>query len=196
MQLVAKPLAGAFVRLEPIGARHMAGLRAAADDASLWDWMPLKLSGDEFEDGWSKLAPEFERPDRITFVVLWAASGEVAGSTSFLAIDPRNRRAEIGWTWYAARFHGSAVNPECKKLMLGHAFACGAERVEFKTDAENARSRAALKKLGAVEEGALRRHMIRPDGTFRDSVYYSILKEEWPSARAGLDRRLDAFEAA
>ena len=191
MNLEIRTLIGDFIRLEPLAARHLDGLRQAADDAAIWAWMPVALDGENFAPALAAAARE--QSDRITFAVIRQGTEEIVGSSSYMAIEAHHRRAEIGFTWYAPRHQGSAVNPECKKLMLGHAFECGAERVEFKTDACNAPSRAALAKLGAREEGVFRRHMIRPDGSFRDSVYFSILREEWPQMRAGLERRLAAF---
>lgn len=114
------------------------------------------------------------------------------GSTRFANADPGNRRVEIGWTWLGRAFQRTALNTEAKLLMLGHAFdQLGCLRVELKTDALNARSRAAIRRLGAVEEGTLRRHMITSTGRVRDTVYYSVLREEWPAVRAGLAARLE-----
>jgi RimJ/RimL family protein N-acetyltransferase len=106
-------------------------------------------------------------------------------------IDAMHRRCEIGYTWYIPEVWGTSVNPEAKFLLLTHCFETwGAARVQFKTDHENLRSQAAIAKLGAVKEGVLRAHMIRPDGTQRDSVIYSITREEWPGVKAGLKARL------
>src|SRR6185369_15773547 len=107
---------------------------------------------------------------------------------------PAHAKLEIGGTWYAAEAQGGFVNPEAKYLLLENAFACRYNRVEFKTDSKNARSRAALTKLGAKEEGVLRGHMWVPQGYFRDSVYFSILASEWPAVKAALQRRLAAFD--
>jgi RimJ/RimL family protein N-acetyltransferase len=119
--------------------------------------------------------------------------GWLVGSSSYLNIVPADARLEIGFTWYTAEARGGAVNPEAKYLLLENAFAVHYNRVEFKTDARNARSRAALVKLGAKEEGVLRGHMWMPKGYFRDSVYFSILASEWPEVRAGLQTRLNAL---
>ena len=128
----------------------------------------------------------------VTFAVRRLCDETIVGSTSYLNIAPADARLEIGFTWYAAGARGGAVNPEAKYLLLAHAFAAGFNRVEFKTDARNARSRAALLKLGATEEGTLRRHMWMPQGYFRDSVYFSILAGEWPAIRDRLEARLAA----
>jgi RimJ/RimL family protein N-acetyltransferase len=115
----------------------------------------------------------------------------VVGSTRFCAIAPEHRRVEIGWTFVAAPWQRSAVNTEAKLLMLRHAFETwGCRRVEFKTNALNARSRAALLRLGATEEGTFRSHMVQPDGSRRDTVYFAIIDHDWPAVRARLETRL------
>ena len=129
----------------------------------------------------------------ITFVVRRLADDAIIGSTSYIAIAPADAKVEIGFTWYIAGARGGPVNPEAKYLLLGNAFGANYNRVEFKTDAKNARSRAALLKLGAKEEGTLRGHMWMPQGYFRDSVYYSILASEWPGVRKNLESRLAGF---
>jgi RimJ/RimL family protein N-acetyltransferase len=131
------------------------------------------------------------RGDMLVFVTRDAASGAVAGSTSYLAITPAHRRLEIGATWLLPPYHGVGHNVEAKYLQLGHAFdVLGAVRVELKTDSRNARSRAAILALGATEEGTLRRHTTNPDGYVRDSVYFSVIREEWPEVKARLEARL------
>jgi RimJ/RimL family protein N-acetyltransferase len=136
---------------------------------------------------------EIEMGRQLTFVVRRLKDGEIVGSTSYVAIAADQARVEIGATWYVAAARGTAVNPEAKYLLLENAFASGYNRVEFKTDSKNARSRAALTKLGAKEEGTLRGHMWMPQGYFRDSVYFSILASEWPEVKAALEKRLAAF---
>jgi RimJ/RimL family protein N-acetyltransferase len=128
------------------------------------------------------------------FAVVLRASDRVVGTTSYLDVQPAHRGIEIGATWYAPDVRGSAVNPEAKLLLLRHAFEdWSAIRVCLKTDANNLQSQAAIRKLGAQYEGTLRQHMIRPDGTYRDSAYFSIVDKEWPEARERLERRVDAF---
>lgn len=119
------------------------------------------------------------------------AAGTVVGTTSLGDLDVTNERAHLGWTMYGSRWWGTAVNPECKLLLLGHAFDCGFGRVQLQTDAVNMRSQAAISRLGATREGVLRRHTRREDGTYRDTVVFSILADEWPQVRAGLERRLE-----
>jgi RimJ/RimL family protein N-acetyltransferase len=145
------------------------------------------------------MVEENEAGRLMTFVVRRLADGAVVGSSSYLNIVPADGRVEIGFTWYTADVRGGAVNPEAKYLLLENAFAARYNRVEFKTDARNARSRAALLKLGAKEEGTLRSHiwmpptLLREEGYFRDSVYFSILASEWPHVRSGLQKRLAAL---
>ncbi len=186
-------LAGRFVALEPLEPRHHIELIRIADaDPAIWTYIPLDLSKG-FASRLSFFVEEMAKGTQITYAVRRLADGILVGSTSYLAITPRDAKLEIGATWYAAHAQGSAVNPECKYLLLENAFRAGYNRVEFKTDSKNARSRAALKKLGAVEEGTLRGHMWMPQGYFRDSVYFSILAAEWPAIRAALENRLAAF---
>ena len=127
-----------------------------------------------------------DAPDQMPFVAL--VDGEYAGSTRYLEMRPAHRRLEIGSTWLAPQFMRTPANRSFKRLLLGHAFeASGSARVEIKTDILNTRSQTAIERLGAVREGVLRQHMVRPDGSLRDSVLYSILDSEWPAVRARLE---------
>lgn len=136
------------------------------------------------------------QPADLTFTVVWKASGEVVGSSSFLAHSESNKRAEIGWTWYARKFWAGPVNPSCKRLMLAHAFdALALNRVELKLSALNDRSWAAVERLGARYEGGHRAHMVMPDATLRDTAWFSVLRTEWPAVRDRLDARLAGFVA-
>jgi len=190
--LGSKDLTGRFVRLEPLEERHHAELIAAAADPSIWTYMPLDMS-----NGFAAHLPwfvqEMAKGTQMTFAVRRLSDSAIVGSTSYLAITPHDAKVEIGATWYVAGAQATAVNPEAKYLLLENAFAAGYNRVELKTDSKNARSRAALKKLGATEEGILRAHMWMPQGYFRDSVYFSILAAEWPRVKVALERRLAAF---
>jgi RimJ/RimL family protein N-acetyltransferase len=133
-----------------------------------------------------------ERGTELPFATVERASGRVVGGTRFLNIDAANRRVEIGWTWIAPPWQRTALNTEAKLLMLRHAFeVMGCIRVELKTDAQNAKSRAAIARLGAKEEGTLRRHAITTRGRIRDTVYYSIIDDEWPAVAARLAQRLE-----
>lgn len=195
-QLTIQPLCGRYVRLEPLETHHRGELMELAQDPALWTYVPFDAAtgyGGKFD----ALLADMARGRQVGYAVRrLSASGEGAlvGSTSFMAIAPEHARLEIGAIWYAAPARGTMVNPETMLLMIDHALACGFNRIEFKADALNARSRGALKKLGATEEGILRQHMWLPQGRFRDSVYYAILAEEWPQIRARLVLRLKAFE--
>jgi RimJ/RimL family protein N-acetyltransferase len=178
------PLAGSIVRIEPLEERHRDGLREAAAEAPQTfrytglGWTPFDSWLDE------TLAADGEVP----FAVI--ADGREVGSTRFLAIAPEHRRAEIGWTWLRRSVWGTGVNVETKLLLLEHAFErCGLQRVEFKTDARNLRSRGALLALGAQFEGISRKHMTLPDGT-RDSAWYAIVDDDWPEVKRRLISRL------
>jgi len=184
-----RTLTGRFIALEPLDERHRDGLLVAAADPETWTYIPVE----SFEKRLPWMMAENQAGRLMTFVVRRLADGAIVGSSSYLNIAPHDARVEIGFTWYTAQVRGGAVNPEAKYLLLGNAFAAHCNRVEFKTDARNARSRAALVKLGAREEGTLRGHMWMPQGYFRDSVYFSILAAEWPDIRSRLERRLDAY---
>lgn len=188
-------LEGRFVVLEPPAERHREELReVVGDGTAYWPYLPLKGTFDATMD--MNLAAQ-AKGERLPYVVRLRADGRVVGSTSYLNIAPRDRRLEIGSTWYHPSVWASAVNPECKRLLFSQAFDdWGANRVELRCDARNARSRAAIARLGAVEEAVLRRHMYAPDGFLRDTVVFAVLREEWPKVREGLDRRLaEAREA-
>lgn len=193
MKLRADVLENRFVRLEPFEDRHKEPLRAACDaDPDLWPALYYNsLGGAQFEAGWETLRAQQAAGSRIPFAVVHA--GEVVGLSTFIDIQPANRTVEIGTTYYRPSARGGVVNPAAKHLLLDHAFACGAARVGFQVDAINARSRAAMLKLGATEEGMLRNHLVTWTGRTRSSVIFSILADEWPAVRVGLDARLAAF---
>jgi RimJ/RimL family protein N-acetyltransferase len=195
MKLTAAVLENRFVRLEPFEDRHKEPLRAACDaDPELWPtFYYMSLGGDRFDAGWETLRAQTAGGSRIPFVVVHA--GEVVGVSTYIDIQPANRAVEIGTTYYQPSARGGVVNPATKQLLLDHAFACGAARVAFQVDSINARSRAAMRKLGAVEEGILRNDKITWTGRVRSSVFFSILAEEWPDLRARLDARLTAYDA-
>jgi RimJ/RimL family protein N-acetyltransferase len=185
-------LNGRFIALEPLENRHNAALLDAGSDPETWTYIPV-----EPDNGFARRLPWIESENAagrmLTFVVRRLADDAVVGSTSYLNIAPSDARLEIGYTWYRPDVRGGAVNPEAKYLLLRNAFSAAYNRIEFKTDSRNARSRAALLKLGAREEGTLRSHMWMPRGYFRDSVYFSILADEWPGVRDRLERRLAAY---
>jgi N-acetyltransferase len=189
-------LEGMLVRLEPLDVRHG---RDLADAAAAGDWsmMPMDASTPVAFERWldSMLAATGNgdpRDPRAAFAVVRRGTERAVGSTSFHSIHPEHRRVEIGMTWYARSEWRSGVNVEAKLLMLERAFGLGFRRVEFKTDANNERSRRALEALPAQFEGILRRHTLVRGGGRRDSAYYSIVGDEWPSVRANLERRLAA----
>lgn len=182
-------LEGHGVRLVALDEAHAAGL-AAFVDARVWAGMssPLPVGLDAWR---AEVAKAQATPGRLAFAVLDATTGEVRGSTSFYDWDPHVLRVEIGHTYYAPRWWGTSNNPACKLLLLTHAFETwGCVRVAFRADSRNSRSIAAILRLGAVQEGVLRSHRLAPDGTRGDSVYFSILADEWPAVRAGLLDRL------
>jgi len=185
-------LEGRFVRLEPLQPRHRDGLKAAFAEVGdeVWNLMSLPGAGEHFEGWW---ADATSTPGRIAHAVVRRSDEEVLGSTSYLDIRPRHGAVEIGWTVYRPDARGGAVNPECKRLLLGRAFDCGARRVELMVDERNLRSQAAVAKLGARREGLLRKHKTTWTGHVRNTVVFSILDDEWPAVRAGLDARLDAL---
>ena len=194
MKLQGRILEDRFVRLEPMGEAHRAAFRAACDaDPATWtELYPYTLHGEHFDAGWARL---YAHPgkDRLNYAVV--VGGRCVGVSSYLGVDAENQTVEIGGTYYHPAVRGGPVNPAAKRLLLAEAFERGARRVQFKVDAINARSRAAVLKLGAVQEGLLRRDRLTWTGRVRDTVVFSVLAEEWPAVRAGLDARLAAFEA-
>jgi len=193
MELAARILENAWVRLEPLEERHRSELIAVAQaDPSIFRHMPYSVSTEGFAPTFDWLLKERAEGRWIPHVVM-TPYGRVIGQSCYLTLRPRDAGVEIGGTWYVREAQGTAINPAAKLALLDNAFAQGAERVEFKTDALNAQSRAALTKLGATFEGIHRRHMRRPDGTWRDSAYFSIIREEWPAVRAKIEARLASF---
>jgi len=191
-----KTLENAFVHLEPHRDEHREGLRAAAaGDAALFAYMPADISGSAFDRWFDWTSRVSDGARELAFTVLRRADGRIVGSTRFLNIELAHKRVEIGHTWYAREAWGGAVNPSCKLLLMQFGFEdLELNRVELKCDARNARSRAAILKLGAKEEGTLRRHMVTFDGFVRDTVYFSVVAEEWPAVRDGLQQRLEGFD--
>lgn len=186
-------LEGETVRLEPLARRHEQGLFEVARDERIWRWMPFDASesGERFHDWLRDALAASEAGSEGAFATLDARTGEPIGSTRYLALRPEHRGLEIGWTWLAPSRWQTGANVEAKLLMLEHAFErLGCLRVEFKTDARNERSRAALAALPARFEGIFRKHMLVRDGERRDSAYYSIIDDEWPEVRDNLRRRL------
>jgi N-acetyltransferase len=180
------------VRLEPLTLAHVPALAAVGIDPELWGWIPNSIANADQMHAYVLTAlDEQRRGVALPFAIVEAASGSVIGSTRFAAIDVRNRRLEIGWTWLARSHQRTRANKAAKRLLLGHAFdALGVNRVELKTDALNEKSRNAIGRIGGVQEGILRQHVLCASGRIRDTVYFSILAAEWPAVRRRLDERL------
>ncbi|HEX3666053.1 MAG TPA: GNAT family protein [Rhizomicrobium sp.] len=187
-------LTGRFVRLEPLSFSHLDDLCAAGLDPELWRWIPSSVGTREEMRNYIETAlREQEAGVSLPFAVIHLSSGRAIGSTRYMAIALAHRRVEIGCTWYGRDYQRSPVNTECKLLLLSHAFeTLGLIRVEFKTDALNEKSRNALARIGAVQEGIFRRHLICASGRIRDTVYFSILDREWPEKKWALEARLNA----
>ncbi|WP_421785713.1 GNAT family N-acetyltransferase [Hyphobacterium sp.] len=189
MRLRPTILENDFVRLEPMQESHRDMLRPAADDPDIWRFMTLAGFGPHF-DNWFETMLDAQQRDQISHVVFRKSAGSVVGHTAYLAIAPHQQRVEIGWTFYAAEARRSEVNPACKLALFDNAFAAGAERVELKTGGENLRSQGAMTKMGARREGVLRSQVNTWRGERRDTVYFSVLRPEWPEVREGLLKRL------
>lgn len=184
-------LEGTHVRLEPLTRAHAVSLWEPAADPSIWTWTSVIRSRADLERWVEAALRARDAGTALPFATVDRASGRPAGGTRFGSIEPAHRRVEIGWTWLAPPWQRTALNTEAKLLMLRHAFETwGCMRVELKTDALNARSRAAILRLGATEEGTLRRHMIMEDGRVRDTVSYAFLADAWPDVRRRLEARL------
>jgi RimJ/RimL family protein N-acetyltransferase len=192
MHIEPVTLVGKHVRLEPLTLDHVDGLARVGLDPELWRWIPTPVTTvAEMRDYVATALDEQRRGVSVPFAIIDRASDRVIGSTRYGSITPEHRRLEIGWTWYAATHQRTAANTEAKLLLLTHAFeTLGAMRVEFKTDALNVKSRTAIARLGAVEEGTFRKHMQTVSGRVRDTVYFSILDTEWPAVKARLTARL------
>jgi N-acetyltransferase len=186
-------LTGHFVRLEPLTEAHVPALAQVGCDDSIWQFMRygfIRTETDMCRWVQSLLTWQAAGTD-LPFAVIHLASGRVAGATRYLEMRPHNRGLEIGGTWYGSEFQRTAVNTECKYLLLQYAFeTLDAIRVQFKADLRNERSQRAIERIGAQREGILRSVLILPDGTVRDSVYYSLLDREWPEIKQRLEGSL------
>ena len=184
-------LTGSHIRLEPLTRGHLPDLFAAGgNDDAVWQWQGGPTPRTEEELG-AKLDKLLADDSFVAFAVILLETGRAVGQTTYSDISAVDERLEIGWTWYGSAYWRTAVNTEAKLLLLTHAFEdLGMGRVQWKTDHMNQRSQNAIARLGAQREGVLRRHRVRPDGTFRDSVYFSMLKDEWPPAKERLMERL------
>ncbi|MCC7328202.1 MAG: GNAT family N-acetyltransferase [Burkholderiales bacterium] len=181
-------LRGAAALLEPLAAGHAQALARAAADGELWRlWYTGVAPPERMHEYVATALDMRERQGAMPFVVRDAASGDVVGCTRYFNVDAKNRRLEIGHTWYARKVQRTAVNTECKLLLLTHAFdALSCIAVEFRTHWFNHASRTAIARLGAKQDGVLRNHQLMPDGSRRDTVVYSIIDGEWPAVRQHL----------
>ena len=190
-------LEGQHVRLEPLAKEHLAKLARVGLDEELWRWIPVPIRTVEELDGYIETAlEEQKRGVSLPFALIEKVTGRAIGSTRYGNIDRTHHRVEIGWTWVAREWQRSAVNTEAKYLLLRHAFeTLGCIRVELKTDSLNEKSRAAILRIGAKEEGIFRNHMITSSGRLRHSVYFSIVNSEWSAVKARLESLLNARQA-
>ncbi len=194
MDLKFQPLTGRFVQLEPFAESLKEEVRAAVDcDPETWAIMPVNASGKGFDDYW-RTACGAPANDRLAYAIRRRPDGRMAGMSTFYTSLASQGGVEIGSTFLHPDVRSGPTNPEAKYLMLRHAFHCGAERVQFRVDTRNQRSQAAVTKLGAVREGVLRRDRLTWTGYIRDTVYFSIIREEWPTVKLGLEERLSQFQ--
>ncbi len=187
-------LQGRYLRLVPLLRSHIEPLARVGKDPEIWQWMSYGYCGTGEAMGRlvDLLLSRQSTGADLAFTVLLRPDDQPVGMTRYLGIDRPNRNAEVGGTWYSSDLWRTPVNTESKLLMLANAFDTeGCERVQIKTDIRNVRSQRAIKRLGAQREGVLRRHMVLSDGTFRDSVVYSIVRTEWPEVRRRLETALE-----
>ena len=196
MDIQPVTLEGKRVRLEPMRADHLDALTAAGAFDVLWKWTGNKATTrEDMKDYMDTALKEAAAGVSLPFVTIDRKSGRIIGSTRFGNIDRANRRVEIGWTWITPEFQRTYVNSEAKYLMLRQAFEVWhCMRVELKTDVLNEKSRNAMLRMGAKEEGVLRKHSVTYSGRIRDTIYYSVLDDEWPAVREGLLRSIDRAE--
>lgn len=193
--LAGVTLGGRHARLVPLEEAQVPALaEAAAEDPDTFRWYPEAIVGEAGLRAWVGRALADQREGRaLPFAIVSEADGRIVGSTRFGAIERAHARAEVGWTWIAKSVRRTPLNTQCKRLLMEYGFATlGLNRIELKTDSLNARSRAAILRLGAVQEGIFRNHMVAHDGRLRHTVWFSVIREDWPAVRA----RLDGFLAA
>jgi N-acetyltransferase len=195
VEITAPPLPGRWVRLEPLAEEHREPLRAASDDDRVWQFMYFDGRGPLFDKPFNDALEQRAEGKRLPYAVRLLSTGELIGATSYIEPNAQHKRVEIGWTWYRPDHWAGPVNPECKYLLMAHAFdTLGLNRVQFVTDSLNTRSQAAIAKLGATREGVLRAHAITRGGRIRDTVVFSITAGEWSLVKEKLLARLAAFE--
>jgi RimJ/RimL family protein N-acetyltransferase len=191
--MIATPtLDGVRIRLEPMTLEHLAGLEAVAFDDRIWRHMTTWVKNRDDLKRWVESALQGKAAGTVLpWVTVLNAGNRIIGSTRFLDFDQVHKTTEIGYTWLAPEFHGSGLNAEAKLLQLRFAFdELGLNRVALKTHHENLQSQAAMRKIGAIEEGTFRNHYVMPDGSARHSVWFSIIREEWPRVRSLLEAQV------
>lgn len=194
MKIEAVGLQDRFVRLEPFTEALKDEVRAALDcDSASWDIMVGAAYGPHFDGWWASAIKAMGQGTRVAYAVRRLSDEAVVGTTSLYEIRPEHRRCEIGSTFYRPEARGGPVNPACKRLLFAHAFDAGAVRVEIVTDAVNQASQAAIRKLGARDEGVLRKHKITWTRRVRDTAQFAVLDDDWPMVRDRLDARLARF---
>jgi RimJ/RimL family protein N-acetyltransferase len=189
-------LQGKIVRLEPLRPEHAAGVLAAGASESIWQFfaVPAPANLEQAEEWIAGRLKDQTAGQRLPFAVICLSDGKFAGSTGFAAISRPNRTLDLA-SWYGVEYQRTGVNTECKYLLLRHAFEeLGALRVGLNVDTENTRSRRAVERIGATQEGILRKHRVRRDGTRRDSVIYSFIDDEWPAVKVALERMMDRWK--
>jgi RimJ/RimL family protein N-acetyltransferase len=197
MEVKPVVLQGNYVRLEPMTEAHVSALAEIGVGQNFWHFMLYgdMTTEDDIRNWVGDILSRAEKGGDLPFVAVELKSGRVAGAMRYLNIMPKDRGLEIGGTWYGTEFQRTAVNTECKYLLLQHAFeTLKAIRIQLKTDSRNERSQRAIERIGGVREGMLRNHMILPDGYIRHSVFYSILDSEWPAVKARLENMIRKYD--
>ncbi|ASB68846.1 GNAT family N-acetyltransferase [Bacillus subtilis] len=189
MNVTLRELTGELIRVVPMDKSHIQGLYEAAKDENIWAHLPKTITTlHDMEAFVEEALQTKESGTEFPFVIIHRETGKIVGTTRFLYMSSASRSLEIGWTWFHPPVWGTSVNTECKYLLLQYCYEqLNTIRVQFE---RNIRSQKAIERLGAVKEGILRNQMIRKDGTFRNSVFYSIIDSEWPSVKQHLERRL------
>lgn len=186
-------LTGRRVELRPLSWEHYEELAAISNEDAIWSlYSNTGQSRDQLRQWIAGCLSNHDAGTCVPFATVDRSSGRIAGCTTFMNIDRPNKRVEVGGTWLGLAFQRTHINTEAKHLMFRHAFEVwGCNRVELKTDALNAQSRAAIVRIGAKKEGILRRHMVTYTGRVRDTVYYSVIAEEWPELKEKLEARIE-----
>jgi RimJ/RimL family protein N-acetyltransferase len=191
MNINATKLQGNHVVLEPLQPTHENELYVAAQDQAIWTYTGSKAYGPQFKHWFDSAYVKMSKNQHIPFAVRRLKDNKIVGSTRYYDIESEHKRLTIGYTWYIPETWGTVINPECKYLLLKNAFELlQMNRVEFCTDVRNVRARAAIRKIGATEEGVLRNHMITTDGVLRNTVVFSIINSEWPTVKSALEQRI------